>query len=76
MDGCPRTVGLALLQQRADLLDANVAHRHPVELGRQIFPDTGLFRPVGTDREDRFDLGQVRFRHLGKRAFSGALALL
>src|SRR3546814_10285500 len=48
----PRTVGLALFQQRTNLPDANITHRQPVELGRQVLPDTGLFRAVGTRSEE------------------------
>lgn len=76
MDGCPRAVDFAFLQQRANLLHANVAHRHPVELGRQVLPDAGFFRAVGTERKDWLDLGQVRLCHLGERAFLCALAFL
>src|SRR5690606_34422516 len=76
MDGRPRTMCLAFLQKRAYLLYVNVAHRHPIELGRQVLPDAGLFRAVGTLCKDWLDLGQVRLRHLGKRAFLCALAFL
>src|SRR5690606_21887273 len=76
MDGRPRTMCLAFLQKRAYLLYVNVAHRHPIELGRQVLPDAGLLRAVGTLCKDWLDLGQVRLRHLGERAFTGALAFL
>src|SRR5690606_5263224 len=56
--------------------DPNVAHRHPIELGRQVLPDAGFFRAVGTERKDWLDLGQVRLCHLGERAFLCALAFL
>lgn len=76
VNGYPCAVNLAFHQQRTDLLDANLAHRHSIELGRQILPDTGLFRAVATEYEDRLDLSQICFRRLGKRAFSSALAFL
>src|SRR5690606_30550056 len=63
-------------QQRANLLHANVAHRHPIELGRQVLPDAGFFRAVGTERKDWLDFGQVRLRHLGERAFPCAFTFL
>lgn len=69
-------MSFAFLQQRANLLHANVAHRHPTEFGRQVLPDAGFFRAVGTERKDWLDLGQVRLRHLGERAFLCALAFL
>ncbi|MCY1561003.1 hypothetical protein D9M68_982100 [compost metagenome] len=59
-------MSLALFQKWTDLFDANVAHWHSVELGRQILPDAGFFRAIGAVREDKFDLGQVRLRNLGE----------
>ena len=76
VNGRPRAMCLAFLQQRADLFHTDVAHRQPIKLRRQVLPDAGLFRAVGTERKDWLDLGQVRLRHLGERAFLCALAFL
>ncbi|WP_213538982.1 hypothetical protein [Nitrosospira sp. NRS527] len=50
VDGRPRAMGLAFFQPRANLLDTNIAHWHPIELWRQVLPDAGFLRAVGTER--------------------------
>ncbi|MFC6841097.1 hypothetical protein [Xanthomonas theicola] len=63
-------------QRRANLLDANVAYRQPVELGRRLFPDARLFGSVEAECENKFHVRKVSMHHHGERAFTDALAFL